>query len=149
MRDVLFFLVPAAPLDAFPPLPLMHSGRLPDAMFIRPTSDPDRRLVVRLWASDFILREPPKPPILVGSVTEERVLHPYEALTTLSERRPSDADLAMARAAFASLGAEGFRVVAADGNGAPLLVTREHVRAVSPRRPRAGLRQELRRRAAA
>ena len=125
VRDVLFFLVPAAPLDAFPPLPLMHSGRLPEAMFIRPTSDPDRRLVVRLWASDFILREPPKPPILVGSVTEERVLHPYEALTTLSERRPSDADLAMARAAFASLGAEGFRVVAADGNGAPLLVTRE------------------------
>jgi undecaprenyl-diphosphatase len=104
--DFLYFLVPAAPLDAFPPLPLLHGGRLPEISFTRPARNADHRLVLRLWSSDFAVRSGDRTrPILVGSMTEERVAHPYEALTVLSDRTAPPAAIEEARTEAAAIGA--------------------------------------------
>jgi undecaprenyl-diphosphatase len=91
MRDLFLFLSPATPLDMLPPLPLMESGRLPSATFIRSGPTPDRRLVIRLWPTDFAVRSADRErPLLFGSITGEQVVRPYEALTTLDTRPPGE-----------------------------------------------------------
>ena len=104
--DFLFFLVPATPLDAFPPLPLMHGGRLPELTFTRALPDADRREVFRLWSSGFAVRVGEAAnPILVGSTTEEHVAHPYEALTVLIDRPATAGAIDEARAVARQIGA--------------------------------------------
>jgi hypothetical protein len=92
VRDLFLFLSPATPLDRLPPLPLMESGRLPSATFIRSGSEGDRRMVIRLWPTNFLVRsaDDRERPLLVGSITGEQVVRPYDALTMLDTRLPSE-----------------------------------------------------------
>jgi undecaprenyl-diphosphatase len=121
--DLLLFLSPNAALEAFPPLPLMHLGRVPDLAFVQPSGDPDHRTVIRLWRSDLALREAGGlRPVLVGTVTDERVSHPYEALTIISDRPASESALARVRTLFERLPDPPFAVDLRDGTRGPLLL---------------------------
>jgi undecaprenyl-diphosphatase len=83
-RDLFLFLSPATPLDYLPPLPLMESGRLPAATFVRAGPAPDRRQVIRLWPTHFAVRSSDRErPLFVGSIASEEVIRPYDALTML------------------------------------------------------------------
>jgi undecaprenyl-diphosphatase len=91
-RDLFLFLSPAAPLSKLPPLPLMESGRLPLHTFVRAGLDDDSRLVVRLWRTSIAVNfRDDNHPLLVGSITTEQVMRPYEALTMLDTNAASDA----------------------------------------------------------
>lgn len=91
VRDLFLFLSPATPLDMLPPLPLMESGRLPSATFFRPGPAPGQRMVIRLWATDFSVHAADREwPLLVGSITGEAVVRPYDALTMLDTRLPGE-----------------------------------------------------------
>ena len=92
-RDVFLFLSPTTPLTRLPPLPLMESGRLPAYTFIRPDSSDAQRLVLRLWTTDIAVRfDERNVPLLVGSITGEEIVRPYEALTML-DTIPAGGDL--------------------------------------------------------
>jgi membrane protein DedA with SNARE-associated domain/membrane-associated phospholipid phosphatase len=89
-RDLVFFLSPSTPLAMLPPLPLMEGGRLPSATFVRPGPVEGNRQVLRLWTTDFSVDfHEGDHPIFIGSVTEEKVVRPYDALTIL-DTQPSD-----------------------------------------------------------
>jgi membrane protein DedA with SNARE-associated domain/membrane-associated phospholipid phosphatase len=119
--DLLFFLIPAGPLDAFPPLPLMNSGRLPALTLTHGEVDGQRRMVLRFWRSDFTLRSGDVArAILLSSLTEEHVAHPYQALTVLSDPAPGATALAAVRAALVGLGASGLQVADRRGNLGPV-----------------------------
>ncbi len=60
-----------AALDLRAPLPLFHDGRQAMVAAVLSDDDPDRRLVVRFWPSGWSADG--DRPILVGSVTEERL----------------------------------------------------------------------------
>jgi undecaprenyl-diphosphatase len=103
--DLLFFLVPAAPLDSFPPLPLLHGGRPPEVTFTKPGATPEKRLVLRLWLTNFTVRQgDDRRALMVGSVTEERVSHPYDAMTVLLDRAAGPTLVDEARSAVAAIG---------------------------------------------
>jgi undecaprenyl-diphosphatase len=121
--DFAFFLVPAAPLDAFAPLPLLDGGRLPAMTFTRPGSEPETRYVFRLWVSSFAIRHGDQVlPIMVGSMTEERVTHPYEALTILSDRPAPLALVDETRMAVARIGAPAALVIEQKGPSGPVIL---------------------------
>jgi membrane protein DedA with SNARE-associated domain/membrane-associated phospholipid phosphatase len=83
-RDLFLFFSPTTPLDFLPPLPLMESGRLPAMTFVRAGRTPDRREVIRLWPTNFAVRSSEREwPLLVGAIADEKILRPYDALTTL------------------------------------------------------------------
>lgn len=87
LRDVFLFLSPATPLAMLPPLPLMESGRLPTHTFVRPGPRPGTRTVIRLWETDIAVEfRSDKHPLLVGSVTGEEVVRPYDTVTMLDRR---------------------------------------------------------------
>ena len=121
--DFLFFLVPAAPLDTFAPLPLLHGGRLPEMTFVRPLPDPDKREVFRLWSSGFAMRDGAGVrDILVGSTTDERVSHPYDALTILQDR-PAPPELeSRVRTAISEAGPDGAEVSERTGAAGPVIL---------------------------
>ena len=84
VRDLFLFLSPATPLAMLPPLPLMEGGRLPSKTFIHAGVTQGQRLVVRLWTTDVTIRfGVENRPLLVGSITGEKVIRPYDALTML------------------------------------------------------------------
>jgi membrane protein DedA with SNARE-associated domain/membrane-associated phospholipid phosphatase len=121
--DFLFFLVPAAPLDTFSPLPLLHGGRLPDMTFIRPHPDPARREVFRLWSSGFAIRDGAAVrEILVGSTTEERVSHPYDALTIIQDRPAPPELVEQLRSAVAGLNPNAANVSERNGSAGPVIL---------------------------
>jgi undecaprenyl-diphosphatase len=127
--DFLYFLVPASPLDAFPPLPLLHGGRLPELSFTRPATDPERRLVVRLWSSDVAIKGSDRNRlVLVGSMTEEKVSHPYDALTVLSDHPAARSTIDEARRVAATIGAPAANVTERATPRGPIVL-------VSPRSP--------------
>ncbi len=121
--DLLFFLVPNAPLDKFVPLPLMHGGRLPDLTLIHADGDPTRRVVLRVWPSDIVVRgEKESHPLALVSLTIERVSHPYDALTILSDHPAGDNEQASVRATLTHLGTEGVMVTMRQGDRRPIVL---------------------------
>lgn len=91
VRDLFLFLSPLTPLGMLPPLPLMESGRLPSQTYTRSGPADRKRLVIRLWPTDFVIRSNQQVrPLLVGSVTGEEVVRPYEALTVLDTLPPGE-----------------------------------------------------------
>jgi undecaprenyl-diphosphatase len=121
--DFLYFLVPAAPLESFPPLPLLHGGRVPEMSFIRPSPDPEKRLAFRLWASDFVVRTAAgDTPIFVGAVTEEKVSHPYDALTVLSDRPAPSVVVHQARIDAAGIGGASMEIAERPGTGGQIIL---------------------------
>lgn len=84
--ELLRLLSPATELGSLPPWPLLHDGRWPILMLTRTAETKDRRHVFRLWPSGYaVSMKSGRVPLLIGSVTEEGVRHPYSALTTLSD----------------------------------------------------------------
>ena len=121
--DFAYFLVPAAPLEAFAPLPLLDGGRLPAMTFTRSGPLPETRYVFRLWVSSFAIRNGDKTlPILVGSLTEERVTHPYDTLTILSDRPAGQAAVDEARSVVSRIGAPATEVVEQSGPDGPIIL---------------------------
>lgn len=90
-RDALQFLNPAATLTALVPLPLLHDGRFPLLTMVQPiASDKERRLVLRVWPSQTaVVADNLRIPILVGSITLEEIIHPFELITTLRDYSPA------------------------------------------------------------
>jgi hypothetical protein len=61
---------------SLPVIPYLESGRAPSLILIRPRDDsaaPKARLVLRLWASGFQLRNGDSQPLWIGSVVEEHL----------------------------------------------------------------------------
>lgn len=89
-RDALQFLNPAATLTALPPLPLLNDGRFPVLTMIqRAPSDNDQRLVFRVWPSQTsVVKDDTRAPILIGSITLEKMTHPFGLITTLRDGSP-------------------------------------------------------------
>ncbi len=67
--DGLRLLSPSQTLQALPILPQVHEGRYESLLLIKHLSD-DRRLVLRLWESDFQLES--KQPLWIGNVSEQQ-----------------------------------------------------------------------------
>ncbi|MBD1546248.1 bifunctional DedA family/phosphatase PAP2 family protein [Roseibium aggregatum] len=79
-------LSPATQLASMPPWPLLHDGKWPILMLTRTRETDDRRFVLRLWPSGYaVTTKSGRVPLLIGSITEETVRHPYSALTTMSD----------------------------------------------------------------
>ncbi len=68
--DWLRLLSPAQPLQALPVLPQVHDGRHEVLMLEKPLPN-DRRLVLRLWATDYRLRGS-ETALWVGNISEQR-----------------------------------------------------------------------------
>jgi membrane protein DedA with SNARE-associated domain/membrane-associated phospholipid phosphatase len=89
VSNLVLFLSASTQLDTLPPLPLMESGRLPAETYVRPGSNDHQRIVIRLWPSAVTVRwQDQDRPLLVGSITGEQILRPYEALTMLDTFAP-------------------------------------------------------------
>jgi undecaprenyl-diphosphatase len=122
--DLLFFLVPAAPLESFPPLPVLHGGRPPEATFVKSTADPDKRIVLRFWLTRFALGSgQDRRPLMVGAITEERVTHPYQAMSVILDRAAPPEAVEEARRAFGSIAGRDLAVAErAAASGTTVLV---------------------------
>lgn len=91
LGSFLKLLSPKTELGALPPWSLLHDGRWPVLTLTKATEAGDQRFIFRLWPSDYALRFPTSSErVLVGSVTQETVTHPYGALTAMfDEPAPS------------------------------------------------------------
>ena len=75
-------LSPTAEFASLPPWPLLQNGQWPTLMVAH--DDAGRRLVLRWWYSNYeIAAGAERNEILVGSLTEESLTHPYHALTAM------------------------------------------------------------------
>ena len=75
------------PLDSLIPLPLLHNGTPAVLTMIAPAASPDRRDVLRLWRAGIRIEDiPGRPLVLVGSVTQERVVHPFSGINVLRDQ---------------------------------------------------------------
>jgi len=96
------FLRPDAPLDILPPLPTLHQGMRPVIM-VRQPRDGGGRLVLRLWSSRWRLVDAQRGLLLLlGSLTLERVWHPYGMVSLLREDPPTAAEIARFTGALAA-----------------------------------------------
>jgi len=68
--DWLRLLSPAQPLQTLPVLPQVHDGRH-EALMLEKLLPNDRRVVLRLWATDYRLRGS-ETPLWVGNISEQR-----------------------------------------------------------------------------
>lgn len=88
LRSALAWLRPHVPLAGLPVLPHLESGRPEMLVMTLPSGarPGQARLVLRLWRSDVRLEGAGAPalPLLVGTVTEERIARPTWFLTTTS-----------------------------------------------------------------
>ncbi len=79
-------------LKALLPLPLLHNGAAALLTMIADNGAGGRRRVVRFWRSGTRIGDlPGKPAILVGSVTQERLEHPFGGINVLRDRPASPA----------------------------------------------------------
>lgn len=99
---MLFPLLPSPDPGALPVLPRLDEGRLPELMRILPQPD-GARLVLRLWASELMLRDDngSTRPVLIGTVVEER---PERLLTLVTLGRAQDSLNAPRDALAAAIG---------------------------------------------
>ena len=89
---------PSARLADFPPLPLMHDGRLPALTMTHPwPARSESRLVLRLWPSRAAAtgQAGEERRILPGSLTVETARHPFGLATTLKDEVAPRAATAM------------------------------------------------------
>lgn len=92
--DFLKLLSAGTELDSLPPWPLLHDGAWPVLMLSKASAGGERRLVLRLWPSSYAIRGPAgTEDLLVGSLTVERVTHPYQALTAMFDHPAHSAAL--------------------------------------------------------
>ncbi len=80
-------------LSAMLPLPLLHNGRLALLTLTMRTASagqPGRRKAIRLWDTGIEIDDiPGRPMVLVGSMTEERAVHPFGGINVLRDRPAS------------------------------------------------------------
>jgi membrane protein DedA with SNARE-associated domain/membrane-associated phospholipid phosphatase len=76
-----------------PPLPRLHNGRFALLTFSRGIKgNPSRRLVMRLYASQFAIKEQgPPQPIVLGDLLQEEV-NPYLGILTTVKKKPVPAE---------------------------------------------------------
>jgi len=86
-KDALQIINPAATLKALPPLPLLNDGLPPVLTMIQAIpSAKERRLVFRAWPSQSrVIKDGSRAPILVGSITSEKFMHPFGFISTLRD----------------------------------------------------------------
>ncbi len=111
-------------LSALLPLPLLHNGRLPVLTLSRRADRPGRRTVIRLWDAGIKIDDGAgRPMVLVGSMTEERAVHPAPGINLLRDRPASSQQIGRLMAslkAVASLCV--FQPKSARGKDGPWLV---------------------------
>ena len=78
-RDWLRVLAPDQPLQALPVLPQVHDGRHEALLLIKPLPR-DRRLVLRLWESNFRLGSGARP-LWIGNVSEQQQVRLLQSIT--------------------------------------------------------------------
>jgi membrane protein DedA with SNARE-associated domain/membrane-associated phospholipid phosphatase len=77
-----------------PALPKLHDGRAPELTLIDPVSSSQRE-VMRIWRSRAVLSDgPTAQPILLASITRERIEHPFGILTFSRKREDHSVDIA-------------------------------------------------------
>jgi len=77
-------------LEALVPLPLLHNGTPPVLTMTARKVARDRRDVLRFWHTGIRIKDlPGRPMVLVGSVTQERVLHPFAGINVLRDQPAS------------------------------------------------------------
>lgn len=81
----LLWLLPTTSIDQLPALPKFNQGAAPRLTFEKLLSA-DRRLVIRLWTTPYIVDEPgagTKGPLWIGMVTTERLRHPAHLVSVV------------------------------------------------------------------
>ena len=77
-------------LKSLAPLPLLHNGRPAVLTMIMDNVAGGGRDVLRFWRSGMQMEDVPgRPMILVGSVTQERVVHPFAGINVLRDQPAS------------------------------------------------------------
>lgn len=76
----LLWLSPSPALAQLPVLPKVHDGRHESLLMIKPAQEANRRLVLRLWNADTVLREGGAG-VWVGNVTREYLSSPFPLFT--------------------------------------------------------------------
>ncbi|WP_428623578.1 LssY C-terminal domain-containing protein [Sedimenticola sp.] len=99
--DWLRLLSPNQPLQALPVLPQVHDGRH-EALLLEKTLPNDRRLVLRLWATDFRLQGRDTP-LWIGNVSEQRQVKVMNFLTFAQTAKNFDQALDQLRRDLQSL----------------------------------------------
>jgi membrane protein DedA with SNARE-associated domain/membrane-associated phospholipid phosphatase len=84
-------------LVRFPVLPQVHAGHYPSVVLVHPTDVPERRMVLRLWASNYVLTSP-EMPLLVGNVSYQHL----DSLTPLVTYPSTDKDFDSPLSIFAA-----------------------------------------------
>jgi len=81
-RAALLWLLPSTPIGHLPVLPKFHQGE-PPALSFEKELDPTRRMVIRLWPTDYRIGADTDPPptLWAGLVTLERLTHPAVVIT--------------------------------------------------------------------
>jgi undecaprenyl-diphosphatase len=105
---VLHFLVPNEPIASLPVVPKLHEGQ-PQTLAFQKVDGPDRRLVLRLWRTQYSVAFPKQAsaePLWLGTLEAERVVRRRSVLSLADE----DAD---PRAALDALIAASDRLRAA------------------------------------
>jgi undecaprenyl-diphosphatase len=81
VRTALLWLLPAPPIGELPSVPKFNSGLPPRLTFVR-TASPDERHVLRLWQSEYVVRDDKREvPAWFGMVTREVLDHPLRLVT--------------------------------------------------------------------
>jgi membrane protein DedA with SNARE-associated domain/membrane-associated phospholipid phosphatase len=78
--NTLRWLNPEPHIQELPVLPNVHDGHHESLLLTRPTDDPHRQLVLRLWPADVRLGGDSEP-LYIGSVTEQRLVRHIPLLT--------------------------------------------------------------------
>ena len=76
----LLWLSPSPELTQLPVLPKVHDGRHESLLMMKLAPEANRRLVLRLWTADTVLREDGAG-VWVGNVTRERLVSPLPLFT--------------------------------------------------------------------
>ncbi|WP_455372686.1 bifunctional DedA family/phosphatase PAP2 family protein [Limibacillus halophilus] len=73
-------------LGRLPALPLLHNGALASLTMVKAGSGDNKRSVLRAWDAGVELNDQPgNPPVLLVSVTEETVSHPFFSMNLLRD----------------------------------------------------------------
>ncbi|MDF1528854.1 MAG: LssY C-terminal domain-containing protein, partial [Sedimenticola sp.] len=99
--DWIRLLSPKQSLQALPVLPQVHDGRHEALLLSKPLPD-DRRLVLRLWATDFLLTGTTTP-LWIGNISEQRQVTVLDLLTYAQTAKNFDQTLDQLRSDLRTL----------------------------------------------
>ena len=99
--DWIRLLSPKQSLQALPVLPQVHDGRHEALLLSKPLPD-DRRLVLRLWATDFLLTGTTIP-LWIGNISEQRQVTVLDLLTYAQTAKNFDQTLDQLRSDLRTL----------------------------------------------